>query len=139
MISLFVEIVVACFFSLSTWACNLLGFVVGLLLPGLLIGYFFDLKITLSEALFQCLTLLLMVTIDYIVVNFLAIWEMNLLFELFQCNSWTIISSPSSPPPPIFLIPFNKSCFIEPCVLNLKTCGCLGGLFPSHVLYHQPR
>jgi hypothetical protein len=73
LISFFVEVVATCFVSLSTWACNLLGFVARLLLPCLPIGYFVDLKITLSKRLFWHLALLLMVTTDFIAVSFLAI------------------------------------------------------------------
>jgi hypothetical protein len=114
-ISFFVEVVATCFISLSTWACNLLGFVIGLLLLGLHVGYFDDLKIIVFEGLFWHSALLLMATTNFITINFLVIQKMSLLSELLQCNSWGIVSSP---PPSIFLIPFNKSCFVEPCILN---------------------
>ncbi len=87
LISFFVKIVTTCSVSLSTWTCNLLGFVARLLLLGSLVGYFVDFKITLSKGLFQHSTLLLMATTNYVVVNFLAIWDMSLLSELFWCSS----------------------------------------------------
>jgi hypothetical protein len=93
------------------------------LLLGLLVGCLVDLKITLFEGLVRHSTLLLMVATNFFTDNFLAIRWMSLLSELFRkkiyeiflkCNSWGTVSSPPSPPPPILLIPFNKSCFVEP-------------------------
>ncbi len=118
---LFFEVIATCSIPLSTSTCNLLGFVPGLLLPCLPIGYFVDLKITLFEGLFQHSTLLLMVVANSVAISFLAIREMSLLSELFQWSSWGIVLGPPSPPPPlILLIPFDKSCFVEPYVLNLR-------------------
>jgi hypothetical protein len=58
------------------------------LLLGLSVGCFVDLKITLFEGLFWHSTLLLMTTIDFVVVSFLAIREMNLPSKLLRCSSW---------------------------------------------------
>ncbi len=132
LISFFIEVVVASFVSLSTWACSLLCFVTRLLLPCLHVGCFVDLKITPFEGLFWCSTLLLMV----IVVQFLAIREMSLFFELLWCSRWGIILGPPSPPSLVLLIPFNKYCFVELYVSNLRRV-IVWGLFLSHVLYHQ--
>ncbi len=118
LISFFVEVIAKSFISLSTWTCNLLGFVARLLLLGLHVGFFVDLKITPFDALFRRSTLLLMIVTNFVVVKFLAIREMNLLFKLFWCSSWGIILGPP-PPPPVLLIPFNKYYFVEPCVLSL--------------------
>ncbi len=73
LISFFVEIVIACSVWLSRWSCNLLGFVVELLLPNLHVGCFVDFKITLYEGLFWRSALLLMAIIDFVTVSFLAI------------------------------------------------------------------
>jgi hypothetical protein len=120
LISFFVEVIATCFVSLSTLACNLLGFVARLLLPSLSIGCFIDLKIIVSEGLYHHSALLFTVVANFVAISFLAIWEMSLLSELLRCSSWGIVLSPPSSLPPILLIPFNKSCFVEPCVLNRR-------------------
>jgi hypothetical protein len=54
-----------------------LGFVAGLLLPGLPIGCFVDFKITLSKGLFYHWALLFMVVANFVAISFLAIREMS--------------------------------------------------------------
>ncbi len=119
LISFFVEIVVACSVLLSTWTCNLLAFVAGLLLLDLpfhwFVDSFVDLKIILFEGLCQHSALLLMAITNFVAISFSTIREMNLLSKLLWCSSGGTISSPPSPPPPppILLVPFNKSCLLN--------------------------